>query len=412
MFLSTLLYFLCLVSLLAGSPVPPDPCDVDSVRQQKGTATIIYSNNGSATSLSYNGKITFTEDERDIESISPGGFFKFSKTAFGNCREIHITSSADGTLKRRYFVGRTEEPYEPEGRNWLHEMLPGIIATTGIGAEDRVERIYAQAGLKGVLNEINKIENDRVQAIYFSYLLSQPNLKDNDRRQVLTQVNRYVDSDYEKGKLLRKVAPQYLQTEKVTQEYLSAVATMTSDYEKAKVISFILQNGKLSTGNYTQVLQTVSKITSDYEQAKVLRQVIANPALPDKAYKEIISQMANITSDYEKNKVLVTLLNNQQVVDQNFDGLLLAIRNIRSDYEKSKALAYLVGKNKLTAQNYLQVFPVVADISSSYEKSKTLQRLKSTMPADNNQVRAAYLKTAKTITSDHEYRRVMDGMNE
>jgi hypothetical protein len=58
------------------------------------------------------------------------------------------------------------------------------------------------------------------------------------------------------------------------------------------------------------------------------------------------------------------------------------------------------------------VFPVVADINSSYEKSKTLQRLKTTMPTDNEQVRAAYLKTAKTITSDHEYQRVMHGVEQ
>jgi len=410
LFFSLLLYFSGPAVVWAGSLTLPSSCDIDSVRSQKGTSTFIYNNNGSSSSLSYNGTITFTKDERDIKSISPGGFFKYSKTTFGNSREIQILSGSDGTLRRRYFVGHTEQAYEPAGRQWLNEMLPGVIATTGIGAEDRVQRIYAKSGLNGVLEEIYKIDNDRVQTIYFSYLFNQPKLKDTDVRKVLSQVNRYIDSDYEKGKLLRKIGPRFLQSNKVTPEYLSAVTTMNSDYEKGKVLSYILQNGKINPDNYAQTISTVSRISSDYEQAKILKQVIANPALPDWAYKEVITQTIKMSSDYEKNRILILLLSKPKVVEQNFDDLLNAIRNIESDYEKSKALAYLVAKQKLSAQHYLQVFPVVTDISSSYEKSKTLQRLKTTMPTDNNEVRAAYLRTAKTIASDYEYRRVIAGM--
>jgi DNA-directed RNA polymerase subunit F len=411
--LSTLLYLLSFARLFAADL---HPClllaDTDSIRYQKGTSNWIYRNNGSSSSLSYNGKIIFTEDDRDIKSISPGGFFKYNKTTFGNCREIQILSDMDGTLRRRYFVGRSEEPYEPEGRKWLQEMLPGIIATTGIGAEDRVQRIYAKSGVNGVMQEIGKLESDHVQSIYFSYLVTQPRLKDSEMRHILAQVDKSIDSDYEKGKLLRKTGPYFLQHEKVTPEYLNAINNMSSDYEKAKAISFVLQQGKLSPAGFTQALNTISGISSDYDQAKVLRQVIAHPALPERACKEIFAQLGNVDSDYEKNRIIFAVMSNQKLVDQHFNEVVNAVRNIRSDYEKSRALAYLVTKHKLTTQNYLQVFPVVADINSSYEKSKTLQRLKTTMPTDNEQVRAAYLKTAKTITSDHEYQRVMHGVEQ
>ena len=215
-FLSTLLYFFSSARLFAAD-LPPciHLADTDSIRIHKGASNWIYRNNGSATTLSYNGKIVFTEDDRDIKSISPGGFFKYSKTTFGNCREIQVLSDTGGNLRRRYFVGRTEEPYEPEGRKWLQEMLPGIIATTGIGAEERVQRIFAKSGVKGVLSEIGKLESDQVQSLYFSYLVAQPRLKDHDMRQILAQVNHTIGSDYEKGKLLRKSGPYFLKHEKV-----------------------------------------------------------------------------------------------------------------------------------------------------------------------------------------------------
>ncbi|GEO03900.1 hypothetical protein AAE02nite_15640 [Adhaeribacter aerolatus] len=394
--------------------VPGDPCssvtDFDSVRHQQGIHSWVNRNNGSSTMLSYKGKIYFSDDERDIISISPGGFFKYSKTTFGNCREIQLLSEPDGSLQRRYFVGRTEQPYEPEGRQWLQEMLPGIIATTGIGAEDRVHRLYAKSGLNGVLQAIEKIENDNVQSIYFSYLLNQPRLKDNDLRHIFAQVNKFISSDYEKGKLLRKTSPHLLQSDKVTQEYLNAVTLMSSDYEKARVVSYIVQNGNLSPANFSQAINTVGRIASDYEQAKVLKQVIVHPGLPERAYKDVIVQLGNIDSDYEKNRIIFTLMSNQKLLDQHFNEVLAAVRNIRSDNEKSRALAYLVSKHKLTPQNYLQVFPVVADINSAHEKSRTLQKLKTTMPTDNEQVRAAYVKTAKTINSDYEYQRVVYGV--
>ncbi|MGV3589569.1 MAG: hypothetical protein ACO1OF_21360 [Adhaeribacter sp.] len=387
-------------------PIP----DFDSLRQGRGSYSWVHRDNGSSTTLSYNGKIYFTEDERDIRSISPGGFFKYSKTTFGNCREIQVLSDNDGKLQRRYFVGRSEQSYEPEGRQWLQEMLPHIIATTGLGAEDRVHRIYAKSGLQGVLNEIGKLESDHVQGLYFSCLLNQPRLKENDFRHIFANVNKFIESDYEKGKLLRKTSPHLLQNDKITQEYFNAVAVMGSDYEKAKVVAYIVQNGRLSPAHFSQAINTVSQISSDYEQAKVLKQVIVHPALPERAYKDVIVQLGNIDSDYEKNRIIFTMMSNQKFLDQHFNEVLAAVRNIRSDNEKSRALAYLVTKHKLTPQNYLQVFPVVADINSAQEKSRTLQRLKTTMPTDNEQVRAAYVKTARTINSDYEYQRVMHGI--
>jgi len=373
-------------------------------------SSYVYTNNGTSVVLSYNGTITFTNDERDIKSISPGGFLKYSKTTFGNKREICIQSGSNGALNRKYFVGRSEEPYEPAGRLWLQETLPEIIATTGIGAEDRVKRIYSKSGINGVLTEISKIENDRVQGIYFKYLVDLPTIKEKDLTVVLTHINRQLNSDYERSKLLRQVAPQYLKNDKITQEYLLTVNNISSDYEKGKLLSHLLESNTLSPVSFSRVLPAVSHISSDYEQAKVLRKVLVNPALTPPAHREVIVVLRTVSSDYEKNRVLQSLMTNPKYVNENFEELLGTIKTMSSDYEKARALSTLISKNKLTSQHYLQVLPVISEINSSYEKSKTLQRMKPALPMENTQVRAAYVKTAKTISSDYEYRKVIDGL--
>jgi hypothetical protein len=215
--MAALLSFLPLLPARAALPAGPDLSLYGGSYQDSILASRksrhIYNTNSSSTELTYEGKITFTDDEKDIRSISPGGYFKFSKTTFGNRRAIHIESRSDGTLKRTYYVGRQEAPYEPEGRKWFADMLPEIIATSGIGAEDRVARIYQKSGTTGVLQEISRIDGDHGKNTYFSYLVAQPGLKENDLRAIVTSVRTTVGSDYEKGKLLQKMNGRYLQNE-------------------------------------------------------------------------------------------------------------------------------------------------------------------------------------------------------
>ncbi|MGV3505232.1 MAG: hypothetical protein ACO1O1_16090 [Adhaeribacter sp.] len=414
MILSLLLLFFSLLPAGARPAADPHyPCEVDTVRRANlppGTVSYTYKQPGSATTLSYEGQIRFTDDERDIKSITPGGYFRYSKTTFGNKREIFIQSDQGGTLHRKYYVGRSEVSYEPEGRQWLQEMLPEIIANTGLGAEDRIRRFYAKGGVNGVLGEIAKIDNDHAQTSYYSHLLALPALKDQDLRGVLAHLNRHLDSDHEKSKLLRQVAPRFLQNPKNTQEYLSAVSDLSSDYEKAKVLTFVLVTPAINQQNCEQLIPAVAHIDSDYEQAKVLRAVLAKPELSPKAHKEVISLTRNISSDYEKNRVLLALISNPKYVKEHFGELLSSISTLDSDYEKSRALATLVSRQKLPAASYLQLLPVVATINSDYDKSRTLQKIRATLPADNAQVKAAYLKAAKTISSDYEQRQALAGL--
>jgi DNA-directed RNA polymerase subunit F len=414
MLLSALLYFAFLSPTLASSwGALPYPCEADTLRRAAlhgASFTYNYDKAGTATSLSYDGKITFTDDERDIKSITPGGYFRFSKTTFGNKREIFIQSGSDGTLRRKYYAGKSEQPYEPEGRQWLQEMLPEIIATTGIGAEDRIRRIYAKGGLSGVLAKIGEIDSDYARSTYYSHLLALPNLKDQDFRGVLAHMNHNLESDHEKSKLLRQLAPRYLQNTRNTQEYISAVAGLDSDYEKAKVLTYVLQTPTLTQSNCELVLPAVARIDSDYEQAKVLRAVLAKPALSPKAHKEIIHLARAIDSDYEKNRVLLILISNPKYVTANFGELLASINTLDSDYEKSRALSYLAGKQKLNTHQYLQLLQVVSSLDSSYDKGRALQKIRATMPADNAEVRAAYLKAAKTMNSEYEYRKAIAGL--
>jgi ribosome-binding factor A len=380
----------------------------DTSLKARGRSTHVYNDNNTSTEISYEGTITFTEDEKDIKSISPGGYFKFSKTTFGNRRAIHIESGSNGELKRTYYVGKNQEPYEPEGRKWMADILPELIASSGIGAEDRVKRIYAKKGTPGVLEAIEDMESDYVKGIYFKYLLAQNGLKDNDLKTIITRLGEEVSSDYEKSKLLQQVSSTYLQNSGTATAYITAISDMSSDYEKAKVLSHILNQGKLTDANFSKVLDAINDISSDYEKAKILSQLLNRQNLPETHFKQALHVVADISSDYEKAKVLSKLLTNTKVMNESFNELLEVIGEMSSDYEKAKVLSNLFSKTTMAEKQYISAFELLSDeMSSDYEKSKLMQQISRTMPKDKATVMNAYKKAAKSISSDYEYRKVM-----
>jgi ribosomal protein L12E/L44/L45/RPP1/RPP2 len=383
----------------------------DTTTRKRRTHQYVHNDNNQSTEVSYDGDISFTDDEKDVKSISPGGFFKFSKTTFGNRRAVHIESSSNGELKRTYYVGKTQEAYEPEGRKWLADMLPEVIANTGIGAEDRVKRIYAQKGVNGVMSAIESISSDYTKAIYFNYLIGQNGLKEKDLMRIIEEVSSSVSSDYEKSKLLQKVSSTYLQNASLVSTYMNAVKGMSSDYEKAKVLRYVLNNNKLNEANFTKTLDAISGVSSDYEKAKVLTELLNKQDLSEKYFKQTMMVVAGISSDYEKGNVLNKMINcNCKALNENFTVVLETVSKISSDYEKSKTLAALLKNKQLTEQQYIQSITAIANVHSDYEKSKLLQQLSKTMPRDKPAVMEAYKKTAKSISSDYEYRKVMTSL--
>ena len=153
-------------------------------------------------SIDFRGEIKLADNEKDIKSISPGGYFKVIKTTFGTKRVVKIENKGDGQLIRTYQVGRNKEPYYPDGQKWLADILPDIIRDTGLAADQRVARIFKQSGTNGVLGEISLIKSDYVKSKYFSALLNLTGLPDEDLPVILSRIGSYMSSSYEMGKLL------------------------------------------------------------------------------------------------------------------------------------------------------------------------------------------------------------------
>ena len=185
--------------------------------------------------IEYKGDIEVTDDDRDIKSISSGGYFEVSKTTFGSKRSIVIESRSGG-LRKQYFEGRKELEWEPNGREWLAEILPDIVRSTGIASESRVNRYYQKGGVDAVLDEISRLDSDYVKAIYAKKLLAKKGLSNNDLAAAVKEFGDEIDSDYYLSQILKENSDLFLRNDQLAEAYLGAVKNIGSDHYSSSIL--------------------------------------------------------------------------------------------------------------------------------------------------------------------------------
>lgn len=373
----------------------------------KGNQTHTYKSNTGVTSteLEYRGKILFNEDETDVTYISPGGFLKFSKKSFGNRRTVELEGEANGVIKRTYREGSKKMPFEPDGRKWMASVLPEIIRTTGIGAEERVKKFYTKGGLTAVLNEIDELPSDYVQSKYYSATLQLDGLSNAEVRQTLDHAGDELSSSYEQSKLLRNNSDKFSTSEANMAAALKYVEDISSSYEQSKIYIHFLTKEDLSEANKSLVIKGVQEISSSYEQSKVLTAVLKDD-LSAENVELVIAEIPNISSSYEQSKVLVYLAKNQEMEAVDFDVLLKAVASISSSYEQGKTLRAVVESRELDSEQIIQVTKASGYISSDYEQSKFIQSLINKQDLDK-EVIDAILEATDKISSSYEKTKIL-----
>jgi hypothetical protein len=373
----------------------------------KGNQTHTYKSSTGVTSteLEYRGKILFNDDETDVAYISPGGFLKFSKKSFGTRRTIELEGESNGNILRSYKEGSKKIAFEPEGRKWMASVLPEIIRTTGIGAEERVKKFYSKGGLDAVLNEIDQLKSDYVQSIYYTATLQLDGLSNADVQRILQHAGDELSSSYEQSKLLRNNSDKFSDSEANMNAALKYVEGISSSYEQSKIYIHFLTKEDLSEANKSMIIKGVREISSTYEQSKVLVAILKDD-LSDTNIELVIAEIPNISSSYEQSKVLSYLVKNQEIDEIDFDVLLKAISSISSSYEQSKVLRYLVTEHELNTEQVITIAKASSYISSDYEQSKFIQNLINKQDLNEESIEVV-LSATDNISSSYERTKVL-----
>ncbi len=347
-----------------------------NVRSSKNGKTTISVKKGRSNSFSleYEGDISISDDDKDILSISRGGYFEVKKSAFGNRRRIYMEPGAGGKLIKKYYVGSSSISFETEGRKWLAEILPEVLRSTSIGAEQRVSRIYKKGGTYAVLKEVENIESDYVKATYVKLLL-QKNPSSKNLSTILEVVANDIDSDYHRADILKRNTKAFLGTEASTTAYIQAAGAIDSDYHKADILKQSVKDGTISQVQMKSLFKITNDIHSDYHKADILLAVMKNRTLDADNVTLLVNTSRDIHSDYHKAEVLKTALASKSLNSNGYSAFVSSMSSIDSDHHSADILKDLL-KNKLNSGDLREILLLADDnISSDYHKGQVLMNV-------------------------------------
>jgi hypothetical protein len=324
--------------------------------------------------VEHKGEIEIADDDRDIVSISNGGYVQISKTSFGSRRKIRIEGVSTG-LKREYYVGSRRVEWEPEGKQWLAEILPEAIRSTGFGAKSRVERFYKKGGVAAVMEEIQLIDSDYVKSIYASLLLDKSGLSSDEIVETLQGVAEEVGSDYYLSNVLKDNVDKLLNDDATSNAFFRAVAEIGSDYYASVVLKEALEEGNFSDEQSEAIIEAAKSISSDHYMSSVFKEVMDKDDISDHLISKIVIATEDIGSDHYQSEVLKKVVNRDQISAEVNKALLETIGNISSDHYMTEVLKEMLD-NQLNENALVQILDEVQEnMSSDHYASVVIREL-------------------------------------
>jgi beta-lactamase regulating signal transducer with metallopeptidase domain len=420
------------------APVAPlAPMTPVGAQQSGETHTEITTRNGwTSLSLKVDGAIEFTDDDRDVKSLSPGGHFRMEEGTWLSGRAYDVKADSSGNLTKTYSVGWSTKPLDSEGQAWLGRLLPQMIRDSGIGAGPRVARILRQGGPQAVITEIGLIHSDGSKRIYLEQLFSQATLNTEQLKDAARLIRR-ISSDGDKAQVLLTVDGKYF-TGDLRPYLFEAVESISSDGDKRRVLSDMVKKDAGSADTLVRAARAAKHISSDGDKAEVLIEMAdsyrANEGL-DMAYFEAVKSISSdgdharvlstilavhgddrdtltralwsaekISSDGDKARVLkeaVSRYRDDEVVRKAFFN---AANSISSDGEHQQVLVALVHREGIGATTLGGIANSAQRISSDGDKARVLVELAG---ANVEPVRDDFFAAADTISSDGDHSHVL-----
>ncbi len=369
-----------------------------SSSKRGGTMTISHSDGFQNFNVEMRGKIEITDDDRDIKSMSPDGYLEITKTAFGSRRTL-VISSQSGGLKREYYEGRTNMPWEPEGRKWLAEIMPELLRTTTIAAESRVNRFYKQGGVNGVLNEINAMESDYVIQHYADLLMEISTVSQKEYVNIINKITSKMESDYYITEFLEHGLDKFLQSREATDAVFAACAKMESDHYKTQVIKAALRAQPISTESVKMILQASDRMDSDHYKTEVLTTLLRQPNLTDPIVAELINSTRSFDSDHYRTIVITKALSQKNLSSTSYQKVLESVKDFDSDHYKTQVLTDLLA-NKLPTEQIFSLVSLSNSIDSDHYLTIVFQQVMKNQDLSDESFKSL-MDRAANVDSDH-----------
>lgn len=367
---------------------------------RNGRTTIKFNDWQKSYKIDFEGDFELSDNDEDIVSVSRGGYFEITRAAFGSKRRVIIESDSRGNLTKEYFVGRERVDYEPEGREWLAEVLPDIVRSTTIGAESRVNRFYRQDGARGVMDEVERLDSDYLKSHYIEILMDKDGLSTNELVAVIEGAAREVNSDHYLTEILKDNERVFFANEATSKAFIEASEEVNSDHYRSQILKRVLTRTEVEGDLLVAVLESAEEINSDHYLTEVLRETLEERNLTDELISQVIETAREINSDHYQSELFRDALELDQISDESFWVILDASGDISSDHYKTELFKELLERDLDDKTLSRMIDEIEDDVSSDHYSNVLLSKIISEQKL-GDESKESFKLAVRNISSDH-----------
>jgi hypothetical protein len=252
-------------------------------------------------SITSTGTVVFTDDLRDVHSVSDGGSLTVETRRLLSSRRLEINAS-NGSVNRKYFVNNSEAPWTEESGRWFADELPFLVRRSGVSADERVRQIAEAKGVSAVLDEIRLLYTDSVRGRYFRALFETNRLDSADANRAFTLAADLISSSAELGSTLDAALTAGLQD---TDGFFHAATRISSSAEKSRLLTDVLEKSELSPARQVDFLAAAATIESNAACAGVLDAFITRYQLVEEPIRTgFLVALKTVDSNAERRRLL------------------------------------------------------------------------------------------------------------
>lgn len=390
------------------------------------------------------GNIEFSENEREIVSISPGSYFLLTERRWFTTRKLEVRPGDDGKPTFNYRVRSSSFPFDEAAQAWLRETLPEVLDETGINTTIRINNYLAAGKTRSVFREIAHLGSSSRKRDFYLRLANLEGMDEGFYQQIVRDAGDEIHSSSELRYALTELAKILPGDEATTSRLIRAAENISSSSEKRYAISQFAENRDHTATTLTDLFDLTESISSSSEKGYALRQMASlltkhpaatkayldcaatissssefattlitlasNSELDEKGWAYLAETAAHISSSSEKGRVLRHVAAQGSEATEASRALLISAASIESSSEKASVLRAFVSSRDLEAGTYQPLFSAVKSISSSSEKGGVMRMVANRETIRNFAEVDLFLDATETISSSSEMESVLNAL--
>jgi beta-lactamase regulating signal transducer with metallopeptidase domain len=325
------------------------------------------------------GKIVTPENEDHIISVLPRGSGRayFRERTGQIDRELTFIDGRGGASSGpiAYRVNGVERPYDDEGRRWLAELLPRVLAEASVNVEQRVKYWRSQGGTDAALRHIDDLRSSGAKRAHYDAVLGTP-LSAAELDRLVQQAGRDIPSSGDLRAVLSKAAQQSNRARVQPSTLEAAIGAVPS------------------SGDLTAVLLAFAQTDDKAQLLAVARTALKIPSSGD-----LSRFLTDVAPRY---------------LGRNDDALrsayFKAARNIPSSGDLSRVLVNAVPFAVKSPETALAILTSSGAIASSSDRANVFVALANAGAVRSQLLRDEYLTLVKEIPSSEDMRRALEAL--